>query len=249
MTNIDIIILSYAKDDHLKQLTEQTISTLLESEDPEKINFNVLVIESNKALEPFQFKNTNTIYPKEKFGFNKFLNIGIKATSNQYICLCNNDLIFHKNWASEILKHFKINLKIKSANPYCSNFRYPLEITHKSSVICRRKNLNTDGILTGWCIFIERIIFDKIGLLDERFEFWYADNDYDLTLRKHKIDHALIKSSKVTHLECKSHDTLGDDLDAMTIGQRIIFEEKWFKSSVIHKLQTALRKVVNFGKL
>src|ERR1700761_361091 len=112
---IDIIILSYAKNEALTKLTEQTIATLLTSEDPEKIKFNVLVVESNKAIKPFQFKNSTTIYPDDNFGFNKYLNVGVNATSSPYIGLCNNDLIFHKGWASEILKAFGQNPKIMSA--------------------------------------------------------------------------------------------------------------------------------------
>lgn len=239
---IDIIILSYAKTEYLKELTEQSIKTLIESEDPDKIQFNILVIESNKSLEPFQFGNMTTIYPKEEFGFHKYLNIGIKATSNQYVCLCNNDLIFHKNWASEILKQFKLYPNLKSANPFCNSFEYDNFITNSSNVLIRRENPNVNGILTGWCIFVDRSVFSKIGFLDERFEFWYADNDYDLTLRKHKIDHALIKSSKVTHLACQSHDMLGDNLELMTLGQREVFEQKWLKKSIVKRLYNFIIK-------
>src|ERR1700749_4974158 len=101
--HIDIIILSYAKDEKLKALTEQTIATLLDSEDPEHIKFDVLVIESDKSLRPYQYPGTQTIYPDETFGYNKYMNIGIKATGNEYVCLCNNDLVFHKGWAGAIL--------------------------------------------------------------------------------------------------------------------------------------------------
>ena len=242
MTNIDIIILSYAKNDHLRQLTEQSISTLLESEDREIINFKVLVIESNKTVAPYQFSNTTTIYPNEQFGFNKYLNIGIRSTNSPHICLCNNDLIFHKNWASEILKQFNLYPNLKSANPFCNLFEYDNFIINSSDLIIRRENLNINGILTGWCIFVERSIFSKIGLLDESFEFWYADNDYDLTLKKHKIDHALIKSSKVTHLACQSHEILGDNLELMTLGQRQVFKRKWGEKSILKKLYNFVLK-------
>lgn len=236
MIEIDIIILSYAKNGTLKQLTEQTISTLLGSEDPAQINFNIIVIESNKNLAPFQFENTKTIYPSEKFNFNKYLNIGISLTSNKYTCLCNNDLIFHKKWASEILKEFARHPNLLSANPYCERFDYDRSIVDHDNVVFKKDNMSINGVLTGWCIFVERTVLNQIGPLDERFEFWYADNDYDLTLQKHKIEHALIKSSKVTHLACQSHSTLGNKLDEMTIGQRKIFDKKWNKRSIWKRL-------------
>lgn len=233
---IDIIILSYAKTDELKQITLQGIESLFLSEDRDYIQFETLVIESNKDLYPYQYPNTKTIYPEEKFGFNRYLNIGITQTSNDYACLCNNDLIYHQNWASEILKAMAENPNIKSANPYCNSFDYHQDIRKGPEIIFRHQNLKVNGILTGWCLFVKREIFNKIGLLDEQFEFWYADNDYDFTLRRHKLVHALIKRSRVTHLVSQSHHTLMDKKDRMTIGQREKFEKKWIKTSPIKKL-------------
>src|ERR1700761_8999095 len=126
--NIDIIILSYAKSDLLKQMTIDAINSLETSENSEKIIFNTVVLESNKALKPFQYPRTTTIYPEEAFGYNKYLNIGIQMTHNSYVCLCNNDLIFHKNWATEILEAFDQHPELSSANPYSENFGYADEI-------------------------------------------------------------------------------------------------------------------------
>lgn len=245
---IDIIILSYAKTAALKQITLQGIESLYLSEDPDHIQFQTLVIESNKELYPYQYPNTKTIYPDEKFGFNRYLNIGITQTSNDYVCLCNNDLIYHQNWASEILKAMEENPEIKSANPYCSSFDYHKSIKAGADIIFRHQNLKINGIITGWCLFVKRELVNKIGLLDEQFEFWYADNDYDLTLRKHKLRHALVKQSKVTHLVSQSHNTLMDKKDEMTIGQREKFEEKWIKISPIKKLIALFNDTINSFK-
>ncbi|WP_316796710.1 glycosyltransferase family 2 protein [Pedobacter agri] len=244
--HIDIIFLSYAKNEHLKALTIQSIKTLLASEDTTKIQFNILVIESNKALEPYQFDNTTTIYPNEEFGFNKYLNMGIRASSNRYVCLCNNDLIFHKNWASNILKALHKYSTIYSANPFCDKFNYDERIGYfKQNIILRSKNPELNGGLTGWCIFVKREIFDIIGLLDEQFTFWYADNDYDLTLKKNNIEHALIMNSKVTHVACTSHDLLGSTLNEMTYGQYLKFQKKWHKKSIIRRALFLILKKLN----
>lgn len=226
--SIDVIILSYAKDDKLKSLTEQTIQTLLASEDSDLITFNILVIESNKKLFPYQFDHTSTIYPTEEFGFHKFLNIGINATSNKYVCLCNNDLIFHENWASEILDSFRIHPTLKSVNPLCTNFNPTQKyLTEKAAIFATKKNI-FEGILTGWCIFIERDLFNVIGFLDEQFDFWYADRDYGQTLLKHNINHALIPRSRVTHLGNQSHDSIDDNLkNHYTLEQKSKYDKKW----------------------
>ena len=224
-TDIDIIILSYAKNEELKALTEQTIETLFASEDPTEIHFNIIVIESNRQLNNYQFPHTRTIYPTEKFGYNRYANIGLKAGNGPYACLCNNDLVFHKGWATAILKQMDMDKDLESVSPYC-------EITHTRSIPDDGRNVisTTNGILIGWCIFFKRKILDTIGYFDEHFEFWFADNDYGNTLAKHHIKHALVTSSKVTHLGSKTHATLSEnELFEKTYGQFLYFDAKWNK--------------------
>jgi GT2 family glycosyltransferase len=234
--NIDIIILSYAKTDALKQTTLNGLESLFASEPAGEIVFDTLVIESNRQLQPYQYPGTKTVYPDCAFGFNRYMNIGIGMTSNSYICLCNNDLIFHHNWASELLKAFNKYPQLESANPYCPNFDYDERIKNGDNIIRRDKNLNINGILTGWCIFVKRSLFNKIGVLDEQFTFWYADNDYDMTIRKHGIKHALVKASLVSHLACQSHEVLSDKKEELTVGQWAIFNKKWHRKTIIKKL-------------
>lgn len=243
---IDIIILSYAKDEHLKGLTIQTIETLLASEDPAEIQFNVVVMESNKAMAPYQFKNSTTIYPTEKFGFHKYLNMGIKQTSNPYVCLCNNDLIFHKGWASEILKAMDADPKILSAVPYCPNFHKKEGFAEVGPPL-----EGYFGLLIGWCIFVKREIFDTIGMLDENLVFWYCDYDYSNTLEKFKVKNCLVPSSVVTHLGSESI-TKVDSKEHRKLTQvpRLYFSYKWVHHSYLKFVaQTALLRLqMLFGR-
>jgi GT2 family glycosyltransferase len=238
---VDIIILSYANTDELKQTTLNCIESLFASEPAGEIIFETLVIESNKGLQPYQYPGTKTIYPDVPFGYNKYMNIGISMTNNPYVCLCNNDLIFHFNWASELIAVFNKFPELESANPYCDRFNYVDRIRTGDNIMRRDKNLHINGILTGWCIFVKRSIFNKIGLLDEQFNFWYADNDYDMTLRKYGIKHALVKSSLVSHLGRQSHDELLDKKHELTTGQWSVFEKKWHRKSIIQKIANLLK--------
>lgn len=226
---IDIIILSYAKTAYLKTLTEQTIKTLLASEDTAKIKFEVLVIESEKSLYPFQFENSKTIYPKEKFGFNKYLNIGITSTNNSFICLCNNDLIFHPHWASEIVAAMKDDEEILSATPYCQNYHrlkgFPAFAPPHEGYL---------GVFTGWCIFVKRTIFNTIGKLDENLVFWYCDNDYVQLLLKHQVKNMLISTSFITHLGSESlKDTDKKTYRKLTLLPQIYYNYKWNHHSIL----------------
>jgi len=57
--------------------------------------------------------------------------------------------------------------------------------------------------ISGWCLLISEQALQKIGLLDESFDFYFADNDYALELRRNNLKHALVFDAKVTHLEDK----------------------------------------------
>jgi len=205
MTRIDIIILSFAKDEKLRGLTEQTIRTVIDSEDPAAIGFDILVIESNKGAVPYDFPGTKTIYPDVKFGYNKYMNIGIRETHNDYVCLCNNDLVFHKGWASAILDAMGNDPAMMSASPYCPIF-------HKNNGFDENGPVQEGyfGVLGGWCIFMKRKIFDTIGLLDEKLIFWYCDADYCKTLEKFGVKNCLVPASKVTHLGSESLKTVDE---------------------------------------
>ena len=220
---IDIIILSFAKDEKLKGLTLQTVDTLLQSEDPKEVEFNVLIIESNKSLIPYQYPGTKTIYPDTDFGYNKYMNIGIKATNSEYVCLCNNDLIFHKGWASAILKAMDNDPALLSASPYCTIF-------HKNEGFDENGPVMEGyfGVLGGWCIFMKREIFAIIGMLDEKLLFWYCDADYCNTIEKYGIKNCLVPASKVTHLGSESLNTVvGKEYQKLTQGPHIYYSYKW----------------------
>ncbi len=222
---VDIIILSNSSKTELQKLTENALVSLVNSEDPEKILFNILVIESNLNQIPYTYPNTQTIYPKKKFGFHKFFNVGIKLTSSTFVCLCNNDLIFHPGWATEILKAFKNDPELYSACPACSfhhpNHEIPLNSGNYEGHEVRRE-------IAGWCLFFKRDMLKITGLLDEKFKFWYADNDYTNTLKKHNLKHALVTSSIVDHLESQTLKSKDEKTQTkLTHGERVYYEYKW----------------------
>ena len=227
MPQIDIIIISLAKDQELKSLTEKCVKSLIESED--KIQFNIFIIESNRS-EHFKnlsyIKNLKVIHPSVQFGYNRYLNIGLRLSSSEYVCLCNNDLIFHKGWATNILKAMQNDPELLSASPYSTNphkTRFGLNVSDNIEY-----GYDIRRYLAGWCIFQKRKIYSYIGLFDESFVFWYADNDYSETIKKKGIKHALVLNSVVEHVESK---TLNKNDQAtrrkLTQEQRKIFEKKW----------------------
>jgi GT2 family glycosyltransferase len=225
MIKIDIIILSNGKNEQLKMLTAQTIQSLHQSENPDHISFNPIVIESNSNLDPYQYEDAKTIYPAEKFGFHKYLNIGINITESKYICFCNNDLIFHNGWASAILLAANENPTIACFSTYCPKFHQDKNENIPNNINFGYQN----GIhFTGWCFMVKREILHQIGLFDEKFIFWYADDDFRLTLEKHKQKNALIKNAEVTHLGSETLNNEKSNIQfALQYSANAYYQYKW----------------------
>jgi GT2 family glycosyltransferase len=244
---VDIIILSYAKNLALQEMTEQTISSLINSEKSNQVYFDILVIETNKNISPYQYSHSTTIYPQESFGFHRYLNIGIKMTKNSFVCMCNNDLFFHENWASEILAEMQRDPQLMSASPFCT-FSHPKVGYQQNSGNIYGYKVGSD--IAGWCIFVRREIFEKIGLLDERFKFWYCDNDYAKTLEKFNIKHTLVTSSLVDHLEGKTTSTLDEVAQkSLTNEQHWYYQYKWEHRNILLYIYRVARSKIRLIRL
>lgn len=206
---MSIIILSRTSTIGEFTMTLNCIDSLMLSETKSEVNFEIILIESNKDIYQSSFhypEFVKIIIPKGKFNFNKFLNIGVISSTGSMVALCNNDLLFKEKWMSNILK-------LKRSHPEISSF-CPIDYNSKFTKRENYKNIEQGYIvgydvrthITGWCIVTDRGLFDTLGLLDERFDFYYADDDYAMTLRKHNIKHALVLNSEVKHLGGMSSD-------------------------------------------
>ncbi|HMI06355.1 MAG TPA: glycosyltransferase [Flavobacterium sp.] len=197
---IKLSVVILAKTDCLEffDMTMVCIDSLVASE--KDIPMEVIIVESNKNFygSGFQYPDfVKIIIPETDFNFHGFLNIGISGSTGEFIALCNNDLVFHENWFGEMLKVSEKHPDILSFSPSGT----PCPESEKGRFEIGYRVMQQ---LMGWCFVVKREIFKTIGPLDETFDFYYADNDYGMTLRYYNIRHALVCSSYVEHLERKS---------------------------------------------
>jgi len=229
-TNVDIIIVDNAIDYKIYSIAVRTIETLLQSE-LENIVFHIFVVEGNPSVTYQKMSDSITmIYPQAEFGYNTYHNIGRKHGSSKYVCLCHNDLWFKKRWCSNIIKQMEKEPDLLSASPYSVN---PHSYFVKLLPIVQYGNEKLYHI-SRWCIFQQREMYDIIGDLDERFIYWYCDEDYALTLKRYGIKHALITNSIVNHMESTAINAMRTDkINENTHKQRQLFELKWNSSSIL----------------
>lgn len=226
---IDIVILSYAANDELYQETKNGLDSLFLSEKNSTELFNVYVLESQEGISWNDYPNTQTFTPPKPYGYHKFMNYGRKLGSSEYVCLCNNDLIFKENWASEILSFAGKHPEILSFSPMCPKTQ-PLYGIRENSGYHIGNQIRKH--ISGWCIFQRRSIYEIIGDLDERFTHWFSDNDYALTLHTHQLPHCLVSSSIVEHHDKNIGKTgpvvlTESEMFQATSGSQEIFIEKW----------------------
>lgn len=223
---IDVIILSYAKNDSIIKMNNDCIDSLNSSSNNH--NFNILLIETESTKEyKYPQENVTVIQPKIEFNYNKFLNIGLKECKNDWVLISNNDTIYHKNFLESLLDANNNDSQILSMSPMDDDW-HRHQLFDKSISI--HYGYRTSYEIAGWSILVNRIALEKLGSFDEQFTFWYQDNDYAKSLEINEIKHALITESKVTHLLSKSHNLIEPEKKyEMTDGLGFKFINKWKK--------------------
>tara|TARA_Y100001938_G_C8097012_1_gene438808 strand:- start:3534 stop:4208 length:675 start_codon:yes stop_codon:yes gene_type:complete len=222
---VDVVILSYTKDESLYEMTQNCIDSIINSE--KDYTFNITVVETDKSgTYSYDRDNVTTIVPEGSFGYNKFLNYGINNSNNEWVLLSNNDTVYSEGWLSEMMEAHSVDGEILSMSPMDDSwFRH--KVLDKNIDI--RYGYEVSIEMTGWSILVKRKVIETIGGFDENFRFWYQDDDYSNMLQLHSIKHALITKSKVKHLLSQSHELVGKNKYSMTEGQINIFNDKWEK--------------------
>jgi hypothetical protein len=215
---LDVVIVSWAKDEPLRRLTENAIETCRASS--RRCRFDVLVVETNPQARPYA-DATTIYYPHPEFNYNRALNLGVAKLSGPYVACCNNDLVFHEHWAEYVLRAMS-RLRIRSVSPLCpwagghAPYRGRQGVAFGSGVRYE---------LAGWCIALERSLWHELGGFDETCDFWCSDDVYALQLQRAGVRHALVLQSVVAHLGSQTLEQCEDDLQArLTVEQHARFE-------------------------
>ena len=179
--DVDVIILSNTTTNELFDILKQTVDSIHDSELEHK--FNVIVVESCKEISSLFTHKLSEIRAKfvipqvPKFNYNLYLNIGLRECKNDLVLITNNDVIYYKGWFTSIAKQFEIDPELMSVSPVDRKWH-----RHTESIFSSLKELyignRTSYEFTGWSFIVRRKLFDLLGGFDERFAFYYQDNDW-----------------------------------------------------------------------
>jgi hypothetical protein len=188
------------------------------------VNTRIILVESNKKLKDRELKLPIDVMitPEEEFNYNMFVNYGLRECVNDIICVTNNDVFYSTDTLSILASYLDV---YDSVSPWDTNMTHRL---HSKRGIY--EGYKTRYNLTGYSFVFKKSTLEAIGgSFDERFSFWYADDDYAMCLKKCGLRHALIGDAEVHHEIEQSHELFGDESsrNERTVGARKIFEDKW----------------------
>lgn len=196
-SKFDVIILSLAANDKLFETTKRSVDSYFETAG-ELIN-KVIVMETNKNFDKsYNNSKVEVIIPQEDFHYNKFYNIALEQCTSEFVIGPNNDVVIQPGCLQALLKEFNKDPDLASLCPVDRNW-------HRHTTMYLP---NDDKIYYGYegnlhmfgCLFCcRRSVFKIIGYLDERFYFFYQDNDYIMSLERCGLKHGVYTGAKIKH--------------------------------------------------
>lgn len=150
------------------------------------IDFDVTVVDNGSSpVFDYKYPKVNIIRTEERLSFAKAMNIGIKATSDEYVLLLNNDTLlkhdnFLKNLVETLNSQEKVGIVSPQTNFICVEAARCQDNEHKSNQV-----IEYPHHVAAVCFMMKRSTIDDVGLFDENFVNSHDDGDLcERTLRK-----------------------------------------------------------------
>ena len=210
---IDCIMLSNTYSEEIQTMTQEAIQSIRDSHD-----VNMFVVESNfnrQGESWYSHYDGEEIHPFEPFGYNKYLQLGLRYSKAPYILIVNNDIRMDRNCLPRLLKALE---KWDSVSPKDPTLN--LHDNHRGEI----EGYRTSYYVCGWALMFKREVLEKITaehLFPDALKFWYQDNFYAWQLERHGFHHAMISDAYCIHLGSKSHELIDE---TYTNGQKEIYE-------------------------
>ena len=167
------------------------------------LKFEVIIVNNNpqEKLDEIDFSIPVTIIQtKKNLGFAGGNNVGIRQALKKrpdYILLINNDVVVRPKFLKPLLQVFQKDKQAGIVAPAVEHYQknkkfFGLEgHIHWWQGICKHRNLTylpqkeiSAEFVSACCMLIKREVFQKAGLLPEKYFLYLEDVDYCLSVRK-----------------------------------------------------------------
>jgi len=212
-------------------------------------NFEVIVVDNASTDKTpgylkeaaHTFPHLTVILNDRNLGFAAGNNLGLKRASGEYLVLLNNDTVVPHGWLAALIRHLAADPQIGLLGPVTN------EIGNEAKIPVGYKRLEdmpawaahhmreNDGRLfpipmpAMFCVALRREVFEKVGLLDDRFGIgMFEDDDYARRIREAGYQLVCARDAFVYHLGGASFKRLTDQKYYEIFQRnRALYEQKW----------------------
>lgn len=152
-------------------------------------------------------------------------NSGLRIAKGKYLLMLNNDTeIFQENWYMDAIRLFRTDWKIGVIGT--AGGSHNKNLVHQASFhATTEKGVQEVEYAEGWCMWLRRQIYQKLGGLDTRYYLFCEDSDYCFQAKNigYKV---VIIPHFITHFGGKTHQKKPEILK---ISQKssVKLKEKW----------------------
>lgn len=249
MSNLIAVILTNTANKEIFDMTNNAIQSLIISCNKANTILELFVVETqNKdfmktndfnyfAFNENQYHIRQIILNNENlpFNYNQFLNFAFDNIKEFFtelflesslFAIFNNDIILQEDTISEVFQIMSLDYNISSLSVHDKDYDL-----HKNILSWHRifhEGYRTSYEICGWNLFFNKQVLDKVYPFDERFSFFYQDNDYANILLQNSLKHILLFTTSIKHLFSQSHKLIEKDkYYDMTDGLQKTYIEKW----------------------
>lgn len=263
--DLSIIIVLYRSEDTIKILLDSIAKS------PDKLNKQIIVVDNafpDKALSIAQSHKLNPeiIRMNSNVGFSRAVNAAIKISTGKHVLLLNADTKIIGNSLERLVNFANSPVPLGAVaprlisldgSPQPSVFKFP---TIANAI---KKNFLNDQTAFGKylpkaiiqtvdvaqmaALLIPRSTIQKVGLLDEKYFFYYEDIDYAKRLKKANLPIYYLPTAKIEHVHGASGKFVFHLKSPLLASSKIYYGE--FYSNLLnlvlwigHKWQVILRR-------
>ena len=187
----------------------KSIYTLHPSYPPEVIIVDNASIDGSQTKAKKKFPQIKLIQFQKNQGFSKAVNKGIRKAKGDFIFILNNDTLLEKGCLKELVKTFEKDNKIGIVGGKIINPKGKFDLPgfklnpYLGFMIYDSKNRNQEREIdwvSGSAMMVKKEVFEKIGLLDEKFFFYFEDTDFCLRAKRAGFKIYYQPKAKIIHL-------------------------------------------------
>jgi len=243
MPRISVVVLTYNN----LELTKACLDSIERYTDYPNLELIVVDNASTDGSQAFltELKKKNDkfklILNDKNVGFAAGNNLGLKASTGDYIVMLNNDTVVTPGWLATLLRHLRSDSGIGIIGPVTNNIgneakinitypstdqMLPVAIAYTLDHMGEHIPLRTAAF---FCVMMPRRVFEEVGDLDEAFGRGFFEDD-DYCRRVEQAGMRIVFAEDVFihhHLSASFNKLKWQDRQRIFEENKLIYEKKW----------------------